>query len=111
TFQNVYEPAPEVPYLPVPRPVLPLERLGAVVGVIIRSGYPTQVLLILVMRAFGMPMYVEKGRLSPPFIFTLTLVDALLVIGLVLFFLRAHRESARRVLIGLRPVVREALLG
>ena len=32
------------------------------------------------------------GGLSPPFIFTLSLLDAVLVIGLVLFFLRAHGE-------------------
>ncbi len=107
----MYEPAPEVPYLPVPRPVLPLERLGAIIEVIICSGFPTQILLIFVMRAFGMSMFADERRLSPPFVFTLSLVDAILVIGLVLFFLRAHRESARDVLIGRRPVIREALLG
>jgi membrane protease YdiL (CAAX protease family) len=107
----VYEPAPEVPYLPVPRPVLPLERLGAIFEVFICSGFPTQILLIFVMRAFGMSMFAGEGRLSPPFVFTLSLVDAMLVIGLVLFFLRVHHESARHVLIGQRPVIREALLG
>jgi membrane protease YdiL (CAAX protease family) len=107
----LYEPAPEVPYLPVPRPVLPLERLGAIFEVFICSGFPTQILLIFVMRASGMSMFAGGGRLSPPFVFTLSLVDAMLVIGLVLFFLRVHHESARHVLIGRRPVIREALLG
>jgi membrane protease YdiL (CAAX protease family) len=107
----VYEPAPEVPYLPVPRPVLPLERVGAIVEVIICSGFPTQVLLILVMHGFGMRMSLPDGHLSPSFVFTLSLLDAALVIGLVLFFLRAHRESAKRVLLGDRPIVREALVG
>jgi membrane protease YdiL (CAAX protease family) len=107
----VYEPAPEVPYLPLPRPVLPLERLGAIVEVIICSGFPTQFLLILVLRGFGMSMFAGQGRLSPPFVFTLSLVDAVLVIGLVLFFLRAHHESARQVLVGHRSMIREALLG
>jgi membrane protease YdiL (CAAX protease family) len=107
----VYDPAPEVPYLPVPRPVLPIERLGAIVEVIMCSGFPTQVLLILVMDGFGMSMFSAEGRLSPPFVFTLSLVDAALVIGLVIFFLRAHHESARHVLIGEKSAVREALLG
>jgi membrane protease YdiL (CAAX protease family) len=107
----VYDPAPEVPYLPVPRPVLPLERLGAIVEIIMCSGFPTQILVILVLRGFGMSMFGDEGRLSPPFIFTLSLVDAVLVIGLVAFFLRAHHESARHVLVGERPVIREALLG
>jgi membrane protease YdiL (CAAX protease family) len=107
----VYEPASEVPYLPVSRPVLPLERVGAVVEVIMCSGLPTQVLLIVILRSFGMSMFGEGGRLSPPFVFALSLGDAVLVIGLVVFFLRAHDESVRHVLIGPRSVVREALLG
>jgi len=91
--------------------VLPLERVGAIVEVIMCSGFPTQVLLIVLLRAFGIPMFAEEGRLSPPFIFMLSLADAALVIGLVIFFLRAHGESVRQVLIGRRPVIREALLG
>ena len=56
-------------------------------------------------------MFAEGGRLSPPFVFALSLGDAVLVIGLVVFFLRAHDESVRHVLIGPGSVVREALLG
>src|SRR5688572_21278997 len=58
-----------------------------------------------------MSMHTPAGRLSPIFIFTLSLLDAILVIGLVFYFLRAHRESAREVFLGNRPIVREALLG
>jgi membrane protease YdiL (CAAX protease family) len=107
----VYEPVPELPYLPAPRQVLPLERLGALVEVIICSGYPSQILLVLVLRGFGMPTWTAAGRLSPPFVFTVSLIDAALVVSLVLVFLRAHHQSARAVLLGSRPVVREALLG
>jgi membrane protease YdiL (CAAX protease family) len=107
----VYEPVPELPYLPTPRRVLPLERLGALVEVIICSGYPSQILLILVLRGFGMHMVTEDGGWSPPFVFTLSLVDAALVVGLVLFFLRAHHQSARRVLLGDGQVLREGLIG
>jgi membrane protease YdiL (CAAX protease family) len=107
----VYEPVPELPYLPVPKRFLPLERLGALVEIIICSGYPSQILLILVLRGFGMHTVTEAGRLSPPFVFTLSLIDAALVVSLVLFFLRAHHERATAVLLGDRPVIREALLG
>jgi membrane protease YdiL (CAAX protease family) len=107
----VYEPVPELPYLPAPRRVLPLERFGALVEVILCSGYPSQILLILVLRGFGMHMVTDGGGWSPPFIFTLSLIDAALVVGLVLFFLRAHHESARTVLFGGGHVLREALLG
>jgi membrane protease YdiL (CAAX protease family) len=107
----VYEPVPELPYLPVPRRVLAIERLGALVEVIICSGFPSQILLILVLRGFGMNMMTDEGRLSPPFVFTLSLLDAGVVLGLIVFFLRAHHESAWHVLVGNRPILREALLG
>jgi membrane protease YdiL (CAAX protease family) len=107
----VLDSAPELPYIAVRRPVLPLERVGALVEVIICSGFPSQIFLIVVLRAFGMPMALSDGHLSPPFVFTLSLIDAPLVVGLVLFFLRAHGESIRDALFGDRSVVREALLG
>jgi len=91
--------------------VLPIERVGALIEILICSGFPTQVLLIVVMRGFGIPMRAADGRLSPPFVFTLSLLDAIFVIGLVLTFLRAHHESAREVLLGKVRLIREALLG
>jgi membrane protease YdiL (CAAX protease family) len=44
-------------------------------------------------------------------VFTVSLLDAAVVIGLVLMFLRAHHESARAVLFGDRRIWRETLLG
>ena len=77
-------PLPEPSYIPVAL-VLPLQRLAALVEIIICSGYPSQILLILVLRGFGMHSLTEAGRLSPPFVFTLSLIDAALVVSLVLF--------------------------
>jgi CAAX amino terminal protease family. len=91
--------------------VLPLERLGAIIEIIICSGFPSQILLILVLRGFGMRMQLPDGHLSPPFVFTLSLVDAALVVGLVLFFMRAHRESIGKVFFGDGHILREALIG
>jgi uncharacterized protein len=107
----VLEPVPEPPFIPERRRVLPIERVGALIEILICSGFPTQVLLIVVMRGFGIPMRAADGRLSPPFVFALSLLDAIFVIGLVLTFLRAHHESAREVLLGKVRVIREALLG
>jgi CAAX protease family protein len=107
----VYEPAPDIPYIPAHRPIVPLERLGAIVEVILCSGFPSQLLLVLAMRGFGMPVQTSDGHLFPPFVFTLALADALLVIALVLYLLRAHREPARQVLLGERSIIREALVG
>ena len=99
---------PEVPALPA---IQPLDRIAAVVEVILCSGFPTQILLIAILASAGMKPRTAEGLLSPPFVFTLSLVDTVLVIGLVLFFLTAHRESPRRVLLGQRAILREALLG
>jgi len=107
----VYEPAPELPYLPVRRPIFPLERLAALVEVAICSGLPTQLLLVIVLTLSGVPMHTAAGRFSPPFIIALTLGDTVLVVGLVLLLMLARHESPRRLLIGDRPPIIETLIG
>jgi len=107
----VYEPAPEPPYIPVPRPVLPLDRLAALVEVVICSGFPSQIVLIVILRGFGLRMTAADGRLSPPFVFAVSLLDAIVVVTLVIFFLRVHHESPRQVLFGARPFLRETFFG
>jgi membrane protease YdiL (CAAX protease family) len=81
------------------------------VEVILCSGFPSQLLLIAVLHGFGVHAFTTEGHLSPPFIFALSFGDAVLVVGLVLLFLRAHREGAREVLLGTRSVWREAAVG
>ena len=93
------------------RSILPVERAAAAAEVVLCSGFPTQVLLIVILNAFGMHLRGADGHLSPPFIFLLSLLDTFLVIGLVVFLLRAHRESPREVLFGSRPPLREAMIG
>src|SRR5258708_20932500 len=80
--------------------VLPIDRAAAALEVILCSGFPTQIVIITVLHALGMKVRLEDGRLSPPFVFTLTLLDTLLLVGLVVFFFRAHRESVRGQLFG-----------
>ena len=108
------EPLPPEPQLvPVEaRPaILPVQRLGAIVEVLLCSGFPTQLFLIAVLTGFGMPLRTAAGDLSPRFVFTISMLDTLFVVGLVVFFLKAHRESPRQVLFGTRPALREAFLG
>lgn len=104
------EPArePDVPAAPA---VQPIDRFAAFVEVLLCSGFPTQILLIGLLASAGMVMQTADGRLSPPFIFALSLIDTVLVLGLIAFFLRAHGESVRQVLIGNRPVLSEVLVG
>lgn len=111
TVGIVYEPAPEIPPIPVPRPILPLERLGAAIEALLCSGFPTQILLIAILQSLGLPLLTADGRLSPRFIFTLSLLDAGLVVGLVVLFIRGRDESVRDVLVGDRRPLREFGLG
>lgn len=107
------DPTPEViePPAAAPRAVLPVERAAAAVEVILCSGFPTQLIIIAGLAAFGMKPTLAGGELSPPFVFTLTLLDTVLLVGLILFFLRAHRESARKTFLASRRSMREVVLG
>ena len=58
-----------------------------------------------------MKVRLAGGQLSPPFVFALTLLDTLLLVGLILFFMRAHREPVREQLFGTRRKGPEMLLG
>lgn len=107
------DPAPDViePPVVLPPAILPVERATAALEVILCSGFPTQLIIVSVLAGLGMKVRLADGRLSPPFVFALTLLDTLLLVGLVLFFLRAHRESVREQLFGWRRTGREILFG
>lgn len=107
------DPALEPHPIPVadPPPIAVSERIGALIEVIVCSGFPTQIFLIVILTAVGMRLPTPTGQWSPVFITTLSLLDTGLVVGLILLFLRAHRERARDVLLGSRRVSTEAILG
>jgi membrane protease YdiL (CAAX protease family) len=88
-----------------------MERLGAFIEVLLCSGLPTQLLVFSVLTAMGMNARTPDGGWASPFVITMSLVDMVLVIGLVCLFLRAHREPIRDFVLGGRRVLGEALLG
>lgn len=100
-----------VPVSAVPAPSRGGLRAAALLEVILCSGYPTQIALVLILTRLGMTLRTPSGGLTPNFIFTLSLLDAAFVVGLVVLFLRARGERVRDVLLGQRPVLREALIG
>ena len=91
--------------------LLPVQRIGAAIEVVLCSGFPTQILLIAILSSVGLHMQTDAGRLSSGFVFAVSLLDTALVVTLVFMFIRAHRESARHLLFGSRSIVREALFG
>jgi membrane protease YdiL (CAAX protease family) len=75
------------------------------------SGYPTQLLLVLLMTRMGMSIRTASGGLTPSFVFVLSLLDAVLVVSLVFFFIRTRGERIQDVLLGDRSILREGVLG
>ena len=119
---SVLDPAPEIspfppigpsstPPIEVPRPTLPVERIGALIEVFLCSGFPTQLLVFQALTHFGMSSRTADGGWSPPFIVVMALIDMVLVLTLVYLFLRAHREPIREFVLGPRRLGRELLLG
>jgi uncharacterized protein len=94
-----------------PRRILPVERLSAFIEVLLCSGLPTQLLLIGALSAIGMRPRLEDGGWSPAFVIVMSLLDMVLVLGLIFLFLRAHREPVIGFLLGPRRARREAVLG
>jgi membrane protease YdiL (CAAX protease family) len=96
---------------PAPAAPAPIERAAAAFEVLLCSGFPTQLVVIAGLALAGLHPRTPGGQLSAPFVFALTLLDTVLVVGLILLFLRARGESIREQLFAWRPPGREVLFG
>src|SRR5579864_2415056 len=83
-----------------PSPSRIVERAIALLEVLLCSDYPTQLALGTTFTAVGFAPYTSQGRLSVPYVVTLSLVDTAFLIGLMVLFLHAHGERAREVFLG-----------
>ena len=86
-------------------------RVIAGLEVLLCSSLPTQVVIGQLLAIVGVDPRTASGQLSPPFAFSLLLIDSVVLIGLMVLLTRAHRESARELWLGSRPVLREVGLG
>jgi membrane protease YdiL (CAAX protease family) len=89
----------------------PVQRVVALLEVMLCSDYPTQAAIGATFASFGYGPYAPSGGLRVGYVATLSLLDTALLVGLMLFFLHAHGERPREVFLGPRPVAREASLG
>ena len=87
------------------------QRLTALVEVTLCSGYPTQLLLIAVLAVMGLTAIDESGTLSLSYIFLLSMTDTVLLLCLIFYFLRQHREHPAEIFFGNRPHRPELRLG
>jgi membrane protease YdiL (CAAX protease family) len=101
------EPTPEEP---VPSPTQGQQRLIAGLEIFLCSSLPTQLLIGGLLRASGWAA-MSGDQLSPPFVFTLLLLDSIVLIGLMVVLTHAHGESPSVMWLGNRRPVREFALG
>ncbi len=92
-------------------PAVLAARVAALFEVVICSGFVTQLFVAQLLMAGGLTPFTPDHRYSATFIFALSLGDAALLVGLILWFLRFHGERPAVILFGPRPLLREALLG
>lgn len=83
----------------------------ALFEVLICSDFPTQLALAATFAALGYPAFGANGQLQIGFVLGVSLVDTVLLVGLILIFLRVHGERPRDVLFGPRRIIDEVRFG
>jgi membrane protease YdiL (CAAX protease family) len=86
-------------------------RMTAVAEILLCSSVPTQVLIASILGMVGWMPFDEAGQLSLRFVVTLSVVDTVVLIGLMVALTVAHGERVRDLWLGSRPVRREAMIG
>jgi membrane protease YdiL (CAAX protease family) len=89
---------PPVPDTPVVERA-PLSRWRAAAEVFLCSGFPTQLAIVAVLAGLGVRPDPD-GTLSPAFVFSLSAIDTVLMLVLILMFLARSNDSPRAVFLG-----------
>jgi len=92
------------------RPSLP-ERAIALLEVLLCSDFPTQIVIAQALTAAGFHAQNADGTLNIVYIATLSLVDTVVLIGLIVLFLVSHRERPGDILFGVQPLGAEIVAG
>lgn len=79
--------------------------------ILICSGYPTQIVLGMLLKDLGVTPLTADGSLSATFVFALSLGDTVVLVGLILWFLISNGERPRDVFLGHRRAGHEAVVG
>jgi membrane protease YdiL (CAAX protease family) len=104
-------PEPVEPPAPSPRPPTSRERFVALLEVLICSDFPTQLALGTTFATLGYKPFGANGQLQVGFVVGLSLVDTVVLVGLIMLFLYSHGESPREVFFGRRRVADEIAYG
>src|SRR5687768_18404726 len=88
-----------------------MNRLVAILELILCSSVPTQLALAGLLGVAGFPVYDSPGQLSLSFVLILSVGDTLLLAALMVFITRAHGESVRELWLGRGPIKPEVVRG
>lgn len=104
---EIAEPAPAggPPTPPQPNP------WRAWAEIVLCSGYPTQLLLGLLIQASGLRPIRPDGSLSGSFVFALSLLDTVSLLTLIVWLMKRRGERPRSIFFGGRPVAPEVGVG
>ena len=111
------EPTPSpVPISPQTSPAASIDRAWsrkatALLEVILCSGFPTQLVLAVLLASVGLSAIDSAGQLSLPYVVVLSLADAVVLLALIFYFLHLHGEAPRDIFLGVRPPRAEIVLG
>jgi membrane protease YdiL (CAAX protease family) len=94
---------------PVARP--PRPTWPAWVEILLCSGYPTQIVVGQLLVATGLNPLLANGSLSSTFVFLLSMLDTVLLVGMILVFLLRRGERPAEVFFGGRRALGEIRAG
>jgi membrane protease YdiL (CAAX protease family) len=86
-------------------------RVRAIAEILLCSSVPTQLLIASALRLAGWTAFDEAGQLSLPFVFTLSVVDTLVLVALMAALTAARGERVSALWWGNRPIGKEIALG
>jgi membrane protease YdiL (CAAX protease family) len=86
-------------------------RMTAIAEILLCSSVPTQLLIASGLRLAGFLPFDDAGRLSLPFVVTLSIADTVVLVALMVGLTLAHGERVSDLWLGSRPIVREAVIG
>jgi membrane protease YdiL (CAAX protease family) len=81
------------------------------VEILLCSGYPTQLAISAALMAAGMLPQTPDGKLSGTFVFTLSLIDTLVLLSLIIWFIWKRGQRIREVFFGQTRPLREIITG
>jgi membrane protease YdiL (CAAX protease family) len=78
-------------------------RLVAALEILVCSGLPTQLAIAALLSLAGIGPYDARGHMNASYVFAVSLLDAVVIVGLAVWFLRSHGERFSDVMFGQRP--------